>query len=1301
MPQHKSEKYVALEAKTYESMTQELAALRQRVAELEQAQSPDPNQAAQQKALLAVVSKISESLDLESIFQATATEVRQLLNADRVGMYRFDHDSGYRCGEFVSENVLPEFSSAIAAKIDDHCFGEKYADYYKYGRIWACGDIYNQELPECYTAILARFQVRANLVVPLLKGDELWGLLCIHQCSDSRQWQKSEIEFVTQIAIHLGVALQQAEFVAQLQMQSELLAQSVAQAVEREKAVAATIDKIRPSLNIDTIFATTTQEVRQLLKVDRVAIYRFNPDWSGEFVVESIAEGWTSLLQKQLEYPELKKNISECSLKHLSNPQFTDTHLQETEGGAFATGEMFRVCSDIYKGGFSQCYIEALESYQARAYAIIAIYQGKTLWGLLAAFQNSGVRNWEEAEISFLVQIGAQMGVAIQQAKLLAQTQKRSAELQTALTAELQKRAEELAREAERERALAQVIDKIRRTLELDTIFQTATTEVRKLLNADRVAVFRFDQNANYTECEIVSEDVLSPFDSALAAKVRDCCFGQYAVNYRVGHVLSSTDIYNQGMSACYIAMLSRFQVRANLVVPLFKGDELWGLLCIHQCSSPRQWQEKEIDFVRKIAVQLGVALQQAELLAQSQKRSEELQSALAEVQTQKEQQAKATEEERALARVIERIRRTLDIDTIFSTTAQEVRQILNCDRVVVYRFFSDWSGEFVAESVTDGWTPLVKNNTKTVWGDTYLQESQGGRYRNHQNFVVNDIYQANLSDCHIEILEAFQIKAHMVLPVFAGEKLWGLLGAYHNRSARHWTQRELNLLAQVSNQLGVAVQQAELLAQLKEAKENADAANRAKSNFLAHMSHELRTPLNSILGFTQVLARDTSLNWTQREHLEIIARSGEHLLTLLSYVLEMSKIEAGKQVLNESNFNIYHLLNSLEEMLQIEAESKGLQLLFEYGADVPQYVRTDEGKLRQVLINLLGNAIKFTQNGRVMLRVTIPLESQMTQSQKSFPCSLIFEVEDTGPGIAPSEVGNLFKAFVQTETGRRSQEGTGLGLSISKQFVQLMGGDITVNSVLGQGTVFRFNVQVELAEVSEIQTQRTIRQVVGLEPDQEAYRILVVDDRWESRRILVHLLAPLGFEVQEAENGQEAVNIWSRWQPHLIWMDMRMPGIDGYEATRRIRSSTEGQGVAIIALTATVLDRQQSVTLAAGCNDFVSKPFRQEVIFEKMAEHLGVRYVYEENSPTKVESKNIDCISTNVKSLHKALAAMPVDWVSDMCRAALSAREKQILQLIEQIPEEHVPLARALTQMVNNLQFDQIVSLTELSTHE
>jgi PAS domain S-box-containing protein len=401
--------------------------------------------------------------------------------------------------------------------------------------------------------------------------------------------------------------------------------------------------------------------------------------------------------------------------------------------------------------------------------------------------------------------------------------------------------------------------------------------------------------------------------------------------------------------------------------------------------------------------------------------------------------------------------------------------------------------------------------------------------------------------------------------------------------------------------------------AELRKAKEAAELANQAKSMFLANMSHELRTPLNAILGFTQVMKRDRSLTPKQQEHLQIISRSGDHLLGLINDVLDLAKIESGYITQDDKSFNLNLLLQSVMQMLKPKAEAKKLQFNFHSDAKLPQYAIADEKKIRQVLINLLNNAIKFTENGSVTLRVQ-PSPQQEQQNQSLW---LSFEVEDTGVGIAPTEINTIFDPFFQTQSGKNVTEGTGLGLSISNKLIQFMGGKITVKSKLGQGSKFQFDIPVRIAETKSVLPQNQYQQIHRLAPGQESYRVLIVDDQPENRLLLVSLLTSLGLEVREATNGQEAVNMWQQWQPQLILMDIRMPVMDGYEATKQIRDTPEGQATIIIALTAyssagdglRPAGGEPTLALNVGFNDVVTKPFREEVLYTKMANYLGLRY--------------------------------------------------------------------------------------------
>jgi PAS domain S-box-containing protein len=477
--------------------------------------------------------------------------------------------------------------------------------------------------------------------------------------------------------------------------------------------------------------------------------------------------------------------------------------------------------------------------------------------------------------------------------------------------------------------------------------------------------------------------------------------------------------------------------------------------------------------------------------------------------------------------------------------------------------------------------------------------------------------------------------------------------------------------------------------AAMQEAKEAAEAANRAKSTFLANMSHELRSPLNVILGFCQLLTRSQSLNPEQQENITIMTRSGEHLLTLINNVLDLSKIEAGRTTLHEINFDLYGLLDDLDDMFQAKAEDKNLQLVFDRTGDVPQYIRTDQVKLRQVLINLINNALKFTQTGRVSVRVRGEPESRR-KTNHTLHSTITFEVEDTGAGIASDELENIFEAFVQTQIGIESQEGTGLGLSIARKFVQLMGGEISITSVVGQGTIFNFDIKITKVNATDIEDKQPTRRVVALEPNQPRYRILIVDDKWNNRQLLLRLLNPLGFELKEASNGKEAIEVWETFEPHLIWMDMRMPVLDGYEATKQIKTQLKGQATAIIALTASTLEEQRAVILSAGCDDFVRKPFREQVIFDKIAQYLGVRYIYEELSPPHAAVVKHD------SSLQGSLANMPSEWVNELYEAANLIDNEQILQLLEQIPTVDAFFRQTISDWIYNFRCDKIIDLIE-----
>ncbi len=1014
----------------------------------------------QQKALSGVIARIRESLDIETIFKITVTEVRQLLKTDRVGVFRFYPDLAWE-GEFIYEDVATGWDSALAAKLRDHCFSEEFAELYQQGRIRAIADIYQVNASDCYIQILERFQVRANITVPLIKGKDLWGLLCIHQCSSPREWEASEIEFVQLIAEHLGVALQQADYLEQVKLQSAELAQAKARekAAQWQKTIAITIEKIRQSLDLESIFHTSTRELRQLLNADRVAIYRFNPDWSGEFVFESVAEGWISLIHEQLQRPELKDNVSECSAKDLAKPPIADTYLQDTEGGSFSRCEVYRVCNDIYNSGFSDCYIKILEIYQARAYAIIAIYHGQKLWGLLAVYQNTRTRDWQKDEVYLLTQVGTQLGVALQQAEFIQQMQIQAAEISKA---------------AERQRALANTVEKIRQSLEIEAIFKTTTQEVRRLLEVERVAIYRFypDWSGEFVADSIVDgwTPIIKPQPVTEGVLVQRKQAGKYARN--------------------------------EVFVPISQGEKLWGLLVAYQNSQPRYWQDEEINLLAQVGIQLGVALQQAESLKQMQVQAQKLVKAA-------ERERKAAEREKALAATVEKIRQSLDIDTIFATSAEEVRRLLEVERVTIYRFRTDWSGEFVAESLAQGWTPIreivpAMSTTDYAYADDYLQQTQGINFANGKSIVIKDIYSANYSICHIALLELMEARAYIIVPIFQGKKLWGLLAAYQNIKPRDWQEDEVDLLMQISTQLGVGLQQAELLEQTQRQKEELAQTLKELQNtqsqliqsekmaglgqLVAGVAHEINNPISFIYGNITYVTEHTEnlfklLRLYQKQYpkatgeiqkqvaaldLDFISDDLPKILTSMKMGAErISQLVLSLRIfsrLDEAGIKPVDLhegidstLLILQHRLQSQTNYFAIEVVKQYG-ELPSVV-CYAAQMNQVFMNILNNAIDALENsatcGKKIDNPKIWIRTEVIEGNTILIC-----IADNACGIPETMRSRIFEPFFTT---KQPGQGTGLGLSISYQIiVEKHGGNIKCVSEPGNGCEFWIEIPMK-----------------------------------------------------------------------------------------------------------------------------------------------------------------------------------------------------------------------------------------------
>jgi PAS domain S-box-containing protein len=463
---------------------------------------------------------------------------------------------------------------------------------------------------------------------------------------------------------------------------------------------------------------------------------------------------------------------------------------------------------------------------------------------------------------------------------------------------------------------------------------------------------------------------------------------------------------------------------------------------------------------------------------------------------------------------------------------------------------------------------------------------------------------------------------------------------------------------------------------ELQLARDAAEMANKAKSVFLANMSHELRTPLNAILGFSHMMQQDSGLNDSQQEILEIINNSGEHLLKLINDVLEIAKIEAGKLQLEKTTYNLHILVREVTDMMRLRAQLKGLKLELEQSSDIPRNISGDEGRLRQILVNLVNNAVKFTDEGVVTIRLGVKTNNRQY---------LLIEVEDTGPGISEEDQLRLFSPFVQLAEST-GQGGTGLGLSIVREFVQLMDGTVVVESTPGKGSLFRVELPLEVAEETGVVRLASENHslVMGLAPGQPSYRILIAEDQSDNQQLLSKLMTDLGQEVKIAVNGEECVRLFTEWQPELIWMDRKMPVMDGIEATRRIRQLPKGDKVKIIAVTASAFKEQQEELLAAGMDDFVRKPYRFGEIYDSLAKQLDLRYRYKGAAATETE--------VPAALTHAMFATLPEELHRELLDAVTSLDADRITAVIDRIRMTDAELGRTLSRLAEYFDYPAIL---------
>ncbi len=1015
-----------------------------------------------QKILTRILAKVRAFAHLESLCSTSSQEICRQLQIERVAIYRFNPDWS---GNFINSygfaespwHTLTAFGQDLVWA-DSH-LQETQGGRYRQNDPFAVADIYNAGHARCHLEVLEQFQIRAYAIAPIFIGAKLWGLLAAYQHSSPRQWHSHEVEFIAQAASYFGVAMQQAEILEQTKQRTAELQDAIA----RQRALMEVVGNIRSSLNPEIILDIACQELCKLLKLERAAVYRFNEDWSGEFVSQfGLPTQW------------------DRTTAFGRNLVWEDTHLQETKGGRYRNNESFAV-DDIYEAGHSRCHLDILEQFKIRAYALAPIFIGPKLWGLIAAYQHSSPRQWVNYEVEFLGQVGAQLGVAIQQAENLTQSKQQAIALQDAIA---------------RQRTLTEVVGKIRSSLNIDLILKTTCQEVCKMLRAERVAVYRFNEDWSG---EFISHfgvvetqwDSINLFGKNLTwedTHLQDTKGGRYRNNEN----FAVNDIYQAGHTRCHLDILEQFKIRAYALTPIFVGRNLWGLLAAYQHSAPRVWDSVEVEFLGQVASQLGVALQSSQMMLQIQNRADQMQQ--------------SAEQRRILFDLVVKIRESLNLETILKTTVQEVRRSLSADRVAIFRFDPDVdfsTGQFITEDVL----PSFDSTLAVKVQDYRFSNQYAQQYRQGEVQVISDVNSVGSKLPYLDIIERFQVKAQIVVPLKEGEELWGFLCVHQCSHSRHWEETDSEFVTQVAAQISVALYQANLFEQCsllgetrQEANQLAQALKELRTaqmqmihaekmaslgQLVAGVAHEINNPINFIYGnlehaqqYTQELVRCVELY--QHHHPDVAPELKQYLKKAEIQFLfdDLPKLFQSMQVgterireivaslrnfsrLDEADFKTASIHEGIDSTLMIlqhrlkpSGDNSSIHVSKFY--DTLPAIECYPGQLNQVFMNLISNAIDALEQRNAKLsfqEITAnPSEIRISTSllNKDWIC---IRVADNGIGIDQKLISRLFDPFFTTKVVGK---GTGLGLSISYQIVtEKHKGKIYCQSEIGKGTEF------------------------------------------------------------------------------------------------------------------------------------------------------------------------------------------------------------------------------------------------------